>query len=213
MFFRTATIASLISQRYFSSKIALDINNHFQNTGQALCLDKFPNSFLTSTSIKDPKALYVANHIAANAIVDSIKCFHKENLVFFEVNPGSCILSELLIEHLKLKRLYLLESNDVFEEYQKVPNAFDIILDELIHSIFISFLRRNSSDPIRKRRIQNFLETLISYYLILKKRPGRMKLLVSYSVLYLGPVQSINSFRTWLIKMEYFQKGDWNYSF
>lgn len=96
------------------------ILKHFKVNNQESILKQFPNELTDKISRKEPKSIYVANENTANSIAKTISKYHKENVPFFECNPGPGILTANLLQHLHPKRLRLIEKCIAFSSIQAV---------------------------------------------------------------------------------------------
>lgn len=100
----------------FHSKIL----KHFKVNDQESILEQFPNELTDKISRKEPKSIYVANEKTANLIANTISKYRKENVPFFECNPGPGILTANLLQHLEPKQLRLIERCTAFISIQEV---------------------------------------------------------------------------------------------
>lgn len=99
--------------------VSQKIVNHFSKIGQTSNLDLFPND-LKKVSPKRDQTWYVADEKAGEIIAKAISPFYRENVPFFEINPGPCILTKALLRHLNPSILGLVESKEEFSHVQQV---------------------------------------------------------------------------------------------
>lgn len=95
------------------------IYNHFLKNDQVDILHQFPKELKRVTTKRDPE-LYVANQNAAKQITHAIARHHVKEVPFFEMNPGPCVLTKVLLQQLKLNKIGLIERNETFANVQKV---------------------------------------------------------------------------------------------
>lgn len=111
------------NNRYFlirtanASTCSKRIHEHFSKNGQLSNLDLFPSD-LKQVRSKKHIDLYVADNEAAEVIAKTIARFRVENVPFFEINPGPCILTNALLRHVNPKKLGLIEKNKEFTHIQ-----------------------------------------------------------------------------------------------
>lgn len=144
-----------VTLRYFSvnpkDTCTRKIFNHFHKNGQASSLNLFPSELKRVTTKKDSQ-IYVAEEAAAQQIAEIISQFHTENVPFFELNPGPCILSNALIQKLNLKKFGLIEKNEEFLDIQKVHfiSRPDMKMD--LNKFRLPFVHcRNSRKPMDQK--------------------------------------------------------------
>lgn len=105
-----------------ADKCSSNILKHFSKSNQISNLDLFPSELKRATSKKDTRT-YVADNNAAEVIAKALSRLRVNDVPFFEINPGPCILTKALLSHLKPKKLGLIERNPEFLHFQQVCNS------------------------------------------------------------------------------------------